>query len=107
MHVSNLNCVIPSFLQNEKKKDAELTLRINKILKHRDNAVKGADISKCLCYSRFIEFTNEIHSHAEKIEASVDQTVIETTSYSLAEANEFSVNSSGISKRPVTNHCSR
>jgi DNA polymerase kappa len=32
-------------VQNEKKKDKDLTERIEGILKHRDNVVKGVDIS--------------------------------------------------------------
>ena len=34
----------PYLCQNEKKKDEELTVRIEKILKQRDDAVKGADL---------------------------------------------------------------
>ncbi|KAF8904417.1 hypothetical protein CPB84DRAFT_1960811 [Gymnopilus junonius] len=34
------------FYENEKKKDKELTARIEKILKQRDEAIRGADISK-------------------------------------------------------------
>ena len=33
-------------LQNEKKKDMELTSRIDKILKQRDEAIRGADLRK-------------------------------------------------------------
>lgn len=34
------------FLQNEKKKDKEVTARIDKILKHRDEVLQGVDISQ-------------------------------------------------------------
>ena len=33
--------------QNEKRKDKELTERIAKILKHRDEVVKGVDLRTC------------------------------------------------------------
>ena len=33
-------------LQNEKKKDKELTVRIEKILKQRDEVIRGVDLRK-------------------------------------------------------------
>lgn len=51
-----MRCILPSnvvcisnergTLQNEKKKDMELTSRIDKILKQRDEAIRGADLRK-------------------------------------------------------------
>lgn len=46
---SNVLCISieRGTLQNEKKKDVELTVRINKILKQRDEAIRGVDLRKC------------------------------------------------------------
>ena len=41
-------------LQNEKRKDKELTLRIERILKLRDEAIKGVDLSRCFQYNRLV-----------------------------------------------------
>ena len=43
----------PYLCQNEKKKDEELTVRIEKILKQRDEAVKGADLGEAFLSSMF------------------------------------------------------
>jgi hypothetical protein len=42
-----LSISIGRTLQNEKKKDMELTVRIDKILKQRDEAIFGVDLRKC------------------------------------------------------------
>ena len=46
---SNILCISikRGTLQNEKKKDMELTVRIDKILKQRDEAIRGVDLRKC------------------------------------------------------------
>ena len=46
---SNILCIsiLRGTLQNEKKKDMELTARIEKILKQRDEAIRGVDLRKC------------------------------------------------------------
>ena len=46
---SNILCISieRGTLQNEKKKDMELTARIDKILKQRDEAIRGVDLRKC------------------------------------------------------------
>ena len=45
---SNILCISieRGTLQNEKKKDVELTARIDKILKQRDEAIRGVDLRR-------------------------------------------------------------
>ena len=61
-----------SIFQNEKKKDKELTLRIENILRRRDEVLKGVDLST-LRSSYFLEHL--LTKATDKIEASVDHTV--------------------------------
>jgi hypothetical protein len=67
--------------QNEKKKDKELTSRIEKILMRRDEVVKGADLST-LSSSCFLGHLLTITT--DKIEASVDHIVNDCTPTILA-----------------------
>ena len=62
-----------SIFQNEKKKDKELTLRIEKILKRRDEVIKGVDLSTP---SRSCFLDQILTKATDKIEAIIDQTVI-------------------------------
>ena len=59
--------------QNEKKKDRELTIRIEKILKQRDEAVKGADLRESPAYLLLSLFLKSFSQG--KIEVAVDQLV--------------------------------
>ena len=45
---SNILClsIERGTLQNEKKKDVELTARIDKIIKQRDEAIRGVDLRR-------------------------------------------------------------
>ena len=56
---SNILCISieRETLQNEKKKDMELTARIEKILKQRDEAIRGVDLRKCFVIFSITSFS--------------------------------------------------
>ncbi len=58
-------------LQNEKKKDKELTARIKKILKQRDEAIRGVDLRKSFVILRDVSFILS----TDKVELAADQLV--------------------------------
>lgn len=65
-------------LQNEKKKDIELTARIDKILKQRDEAIRGIDLRKC---SVILSITFFHLVSAGKVELAADQLVNQLFNY--------------------------
>ena len=62
--------------QNEKRKDKDLTERIDRIIKYRDEVTKGVDLS--MFHSRFLSPAPKLvmsdHS-SEKVKQSVDKLV--------------------------------
>ena len=71
---SNILCISieRGTLQNEKKKDMELTARIDKILKQRDESIRGVDLRKCSVVFPIVFFHPV---SAGKVELAADQLV--------------------------------
>lgn len=66
-HVSDSEMIA----QNEKKKDKDLTERIARILKLRDEAIEGVDLSKpllpCKCHIELTSGPAKIEHHVDKL----------------------------------------
>lgn len=90
--------------QNEKRKDQDLTNRINKILKMRDEVTKGVDMRACIGPTAT---DAEADICSDKIESTVDGLVRGTI---LEDASIVPIQSiasrSGTTARLESSHCS-
>ena len=72
MSVRDSNCYMSN--QNEKRKDKDLTQRIERILQQRDEALKGVDLSPCFIFHSYLIALN-LCATAGSIERKVDHLV--------------------------------